>query len=90
MTDDELRALQEQAFQLEELTRHPGWEVLRDYLESVLMRGDKFRVLNGHMETIEEYKFTTGVLRGIHAVLDTPGHVRNQVSSELQSRADQG
>lgn len=87
MDDDTLRALQEQAHQLEELTKHPGWPVFVDYLHTI-MESDKKAVLNGLHDDIGKYKSATGRLIGIHAALDAPLHVRKAVNGELTKRAE--
>lgn len=89
MDDETLRALQEQAHMLEELTKHPGWLVYQDYLHTI-MDADKRRVLNGFIDDQLVYKQTTGKLSGIHAALDAPAVVRGMVNAELDRRAERG
>lgn len=85
--DAEYRALQEQAHLLNELTRHPGWPVLVDFMETV-SRAAKLRVLNGKLGTVDEYKSITGELVGIHKVLDAPAVVQGMLESERDQRVE--
>lgn len=87
--DGEYRALQEQAHQLEELTRHPGWPVLVDFMETI-SRAAKLRVLNGKLMSVEEYKSVTGELIGIHKVLDAPSVVQGMLQGEVRQRDESG
>lgn len=87
MDDETLRALQEQAHMLEELTKHDGWHVFTDYLHTI-MDGDKRAILNGFVEDQLKYKHVTGKLVGIHAALDAPAIVRQMVNAELDRRAE--
>ena len=86
MTDDEHRALIEQAHQLTELTTHPGWEVLVSFSHE-RMKSTKQAVLNGHVADIEKYKQHTGWLRGIHDTLDAAETVQKMVDGERERRA---
>lgn len=85
--DDDYRALQEQAHQLNELTRHPGWAVLVDFMETI-SRAAKLRVLNGGIDNLDAYKSITGELVGIHKVLDAPSVVRGMVEEEKRQRVE--
>lgn len=85
MDDETLRAVQEQALQLTELEKHPGWAVYVDYLHTA-MTGDKKAVLNGSIADIGRYHKITGRLQGIHFALDAPEHVRQMVLDEVGRR----
>lgn len=87
MNDDEYRALQEQSHLLTELTRHPGWPVLVDFL-MVISDSAKRRVLNGHMDSIDAYKSVTGELVGIHKAVDAPSVVAGMLENETTRRRD--
>lgn len=87
MNDDEYRALQEQAHLLQELTRHPGWPVLVDFLE-VISRSAKKRVLNGNLDSIDAYKSVTGELVGIHKAIDAPSVVAGMLENERARRVE--
>jgi hypothetical protein len=87
MTDDDLRALQEQAHMLYELSEHPGWAVYVDYLETVT-RSQKMAVLNGNVTDFERYKSITGELLGIHKALNAPRAVATMVAAELDRRRE--
>lgn len=86
-TDEDYRALQEQSHLLNELTRHPGWPVLVDFMETI-SNSAKRRVLNGKMPTVEEYKSVTGELVGIHKVLDAPTVVAEMLEEEKAQRVE--
>lgn len=86
MTDDELRALIEQAHQLRELTAHPGWAVLQSFSHE-RMKATKTAVLNGNVADFEKYKQHTGWLRGIHDTLDAAETVEKMADSERTRRA---
>ena len=90
MTQDELRALVEQHHQLDELTKHPGWEVLVDY---VLHGGGgsvkrQHRLVNGQLTTYEEYVKETGWLQGAHHVLEAPKTVLAMVATAREQLGD--
>lgn len=89
MRDDAgYRALQEQAHLLTELTQHPGWDVLVDWLEVVVARPHKFSVLNGNMKTLEEYAGVTGFLSGLKKAIDAPQDVQGMLDAERKQRID--
>jgi hypothetical protein len=90
VNDDELRALVEQAHQLEELTKHPGWAVLEDFAlrrpgGSATMQS---RIVNGNCESIDDYKLGVGYLKGIHYVIDAPQTVKRMATDERLRRAE--
>ena len=87
MDDDRLRDLQELAFELEELTKHPGWPVLVDFaLNGDGMLGHKQKyLLDGKCKTPEEYKEYAGWIAGCRAVLNAPalnGAIRDRESAK--------
>lgn len=89
MTDDELRELQELAHQLEELTRHPGWKVMVDYVHfgaGMLAHHQKY-LLSGNCKSPEEYQRYAGWVAGSQAVLDAPANVR-KMSDKYSIRQD--
>lgn len=63
------RALIEQAHQLDELAKHPGWPVLVDFMLTK-MKKDKGRVLDGTVKEYSEYQKLTGYFHGVHDTLD--------------------
>ena len=87
LNDEEYRALQEQSHLLAELTRHPGWPVLVDFLE-VISRGAKKRVLNGNLDSIDAYKSVTGELVGIYKAIDAPTVVASMLENEKARRIE--
>ena len=84
---DVRRALIEQAHQLHELTKHPGWPILVDYANDQIMRPMKYRVLNdGNIPELAEYKKLAGFLMGMHRALDIPAEVE-KLAANARSRA---
>jgi len=77
VTPDQLRDLQELAHQLDELTRHPGWQVFVNYAQfgDGMMSAQQARVLNGSCKSPEEYQRWTGWIAGSQAVLNIPATV---------------
>lgn len=78
MTEDELRQLQELAYQLEELTAHPGWSVLIDYVHNGagMLGAHQRYLLAGSCKSPEEYQKYAGWVHGSLAVLEAPVNVR--------------
>lgn len=87
MTDDDFRALQEQSHHVRELTGHIGWQVLTEFMHE-RMKSDKLAILNGNVASLDEYKRRSGVLVGIHAVLDAPADLQKMVDDEAVRRAE--
>lgn len=77
MNDQELRDLQELAYQLEELTRHPGWSVFKDFVvfSSGGQASKQRYVLNGKCKDDKDYMFHTGWIAGSQFALDAPDRV---------------
>lgn len=92
MTDDELRALVEQAHQLDELTRHPGWLVLEDYIlrGPAGFAGRQRAIINGLARDHEDYLKQTSWMQGADAVLKAPATVAEMVRTERERRAEAG
>ena len=85
--DEDYRALQERVHLLDELTRHPGWNVLVELTEQAT-RAMKLRVLNGGVTSIEDYKAMTGELLGAARVLDAPKAARLMLDAEQKQRVE--
>ena len=77
----------EQAHLIEQLTQHPGWPVLLDWMHQRMMPRKK-RLLNGMIPDRDEYLSTTGFLLGIHEIIDAPAKVAELVSNEQQRRQE--
>ena len=90
MTDDELRELQELHHQLEELERHSGWEVLKDFVlhGPAGSMGRQSRVVNGGTRDWDEYQRETGWLAGAHHVLEARSKVAQMLQTELLARTE--
>lgn len=90
MSDDALRDLIEQHHQLDELTKHPGWEVLTDYAlhgpAGSLHRQQS--LVNGGARDWDAYKFEVGWLAGAHHVLNARDTVAAMVASARERTRD--
>ena len=88
MTDDQLRELQELHHQLEELERHSGWDVLKDFVlhGPAGSMGRQSRVVNGGTRDWDEYQRETGWLAGAHHVLEARSKVAQMLQNELLER----
>lgn len=91
MKPDELRALQEQAHQLQELTKHPGWAVLEDYaVRSPFGTATRQTgLLNGGAKSYDDYQKQTGWLSGVYFVLHAPQRVR-ELADDKSAKARDG
>ena len=71
MNSDALRELIERDTQIQDLARHPGWEILRDF---ILERSERLQegLLSGAPKTWERYREDVGWFRGVRDVLDAP------------------
>lgn len=89
MTDDELRALVEQHHQLEELAKHPGWQVLVDYVLNgpAGSLGRQRRLVNRGAKDFQEYLSECGWLAGAHHVLDAGTAVGQMVATAREQKA---
>ena len=67
MTEDELSVLVEQAHQLRELQRHPGWAVMEDWVlrGPVGTKHKHSKLVSGDVKSLEEYASLTGFLHGV-------------------------
>jgi len=89
LTDDDYRALVEQAHQVSELTRHPGWAVLLDYLrfsEGALAKR-QVQVLQGGARSFDDYQNRIGWIQGVQYAIDAPDRLEKQVQVAAQNRA---
>lgn len=82
MSEEELRELQELAFQLDELTQHPGWAVFVDNIRFGPggMLSHQKRVLGGSCKTPEEYQHQVGWIAGCEFCLEAPTRVRGMAA----------
>ena len=88
MTEEEARERIEVAFQLEQLTQHPGWPVLRDFVQSRAVAKQN-RLLTGSITHIEEYKKEAGWLAGANDVLQAP-ETAEKMALEARRMVDGG
>ena len=80
MTEDEKRELIERAHQLNELTRHPGWEILSDlvYFGPGGSSTHQRKIVTGSANW-DEYQRDVGFIRGIHHVIEAPDRLETMV-----------
>lgn len=82
---DQLRELQERAFQLEELRKHPGWAVLEEYVGQVSAVHQR-RVLTG-CKTFDEYQYEVGFIRGAELAIHAASFALQLLDSHEESDA---
>lgn len=83
----ELRDLIERHSQIQELTQHPGWSLLGDYMRAQ-MEAKQRSLLLGNAKTIEDYRAQTGWIKGVSDVLDAPEALAEQVEREEREERD--
>ncbi len=88
MTDDELAAVIEQSYQLNDLTNHPGWPILVDFVQSVILAPQKKKLLGGTISNFEEYKRWAGFCSGAERVLEAHQVVAKVVLDEQAKREE--
>lgn len=86
--DDPIRQLIEDAHQLQELTRHPGWQVLTR-LSGKDIEAWQTRMNSGKFKSLEEYKFCAGWLDGARQLLDVPATVQRQLERTQEAAAEE-
>ncbi len=86
MTEDEYRDLIERAHHVQELQRHPGWEVWQQHLAR---RVDaKKREMLGGFDSLEAYRYCAGWIEGCEAALDATGALERQRDREAERRKE--
>lgn len=85
--DDELRELIERDSLVQEMTQHPGWELLCDYIRVKLAAEQRSLVL-GNMKTFEEYQRRVGFAEGVVYALNAPAALADLVE-RARKEADQ-
>ena len=73
---------------MSELTRHPGWPLLVDFMHD-RMRAEQLQVLAGKLVTLDDYRAKCGLLAGMQAVLDGPASLAAMVDTERARRAEE-
>lgn len=77
LTDDERRVLIENAFQVKQLTQHPGWPVLMDFVVNAGgLRAWQTAVLGGGAKTTESYQHMVGKIQGCEHVINAPERIQ--------------
>lgn len=72
---------------MQQLTAHPGWPVLVDYMYAY-MNPLKKALLNGFMNDHDEYLKRAFECVGVHKVLDAPGVLAEMVTTERKRRGE--
>lgn len=88
MENQAYRELIERSHQLHELRKHPGWAILVDYMETVVMKPLKHSLLNGTYDTLEHFKSASGFCSGASRVLKLADEIGEQVERERDRRAE--
>lgn len=83
MTEDEARALVEQAFQVSELAKHPGWDVLVDCVRFAGGGAARRQIdlINGSAKDFTDYSRRVGWLEGVEYALKTPERLAKQAET---------
>ena len=72
---------------MEELTKHPGWPVLVDWLNE-RMKPVKLAVLNGAPKNFEDYLTKANWLKGITDAIEAPKTIVGLLDSEQVRRRE--
>lgn len=76
LSEDEKRELIENDFQVQQLTQHPGWAVLLDFVVNAGgLRAWQTAVLNGGAKTTEAYQHMVGKIQGCEHVINAPDRI---------------
>jgi hypothetical protein len=78
--NDTLRELQERAFQLHELTKHPGWAVLEEYTQQAAAVRQR-KLLGGTVKSMDEYHHACGWLQGAETVMNAADYAERLAAS---------
>lgn len=84
MEEGELRDLIERTHQIRDMTSHPGWAFLQDYLVALTTKHQR-RILSGYCRDIESYRAETGYVKGLQAALEAPDKLQDRIA-RLQER----
>lgn len=82
-----LRDLIERNSQVQEMTQHPGWDLLKDYVRAQMEAKQRW-VLLGNADTLDEYRKATGWIQGVIDVLEAPDVLAAQVEREQQAERE--
>lgn len=76
LSEDEKRQLIENDFQVQQLTQHPGWTVLLDFVVNAGgLRAWQTAVLNGGAKTTDAYQHMVGKIQGCEFVINAPARI---------------
>jgi hypothetical protein len=80
VNDAELRALVERNAQVQELTKHPGWELYCDFVRHRLAI-EQGLLIRGNFDSLEDYKKKAGWVAGAIYALEAPDALMKLVES---------
>lgn len=86
LDEHEIRDLVERSSQIQQMTLHPGWGYLQDYLIALTTSHQK-RILSGGCRSIEDYRAETGFVRGLQASLEAVDKLQQRIA-RLRDRFD--
>jgi len=66
---------------VQEMTNHPGWALLEDYMREQQAAKQHYLIL-GNADSMEEYNKVTGWLAGVAATLNAPTTLDSQTERE--------
>lgn len=88
-SDEQIQAKQDllnQAATLEELTRHPGWNLVTGYIQNQI-KAYTNKALIERFKTMDEYQYQTGVVNGLRGLL---GHIEEMHRQLVEERKGSG
>ena len=80
---DDLRDLIERNAAVQEMTQHPGWMLLQDYMREQQAAKQHWLIV-GNADSMEEYNKVTGWLAGVAATLNAPLTLDAQTERETK------
>ena len=85
MNDEEKRELQERVHQLRELSNHPGWAVLVDFVffGPGGSQTHQRQLVNG-VKAWDDYLMAVGFIKGVHFVTEAPSRVERQLEAVME------
>ncbi len=86
--DDPTRQLIEDAHQLQELSNHPGWQVLLRLADGQIQAWQN-RMNSGSFKTLEDYKQCAGWLDGARKLLAIPHDVQRELVRVQEAAAEE-
>ena|SRR5215831_5762507 len=88
MDDDELREMQERVTLIVDMTQTQGWNLLQDAAVSTL-GGRQARIVQGHCESMEDYKAEVAFVDGMRYILNLPHTLQQRLDQEMELRREE-